>query len=449
LTRLTDTAVLVPRLAFNAVRYGMLPSGHVTISTLVREGAADLHWKAIGDALVRFTQHSGPVLTKIGQMLATRNDLLPEPVCIRLEALYARQCPMTDRQLRRVLARTFPDGPPFQTFRREPMAVGSIGQAHRAELTTGERVIVKIVRPNIARTIERELNAVELLLAIALQMPAYGGKASRTAITRALEQLGTAIRAEVDLRNEADALADFAVRFRGNPRVRIPAVYPQWSSRDVLIMEELEGEPLSAFRARAKDDPAAARRVANLAITEILSQIFEVGRFHADPHAGNLLVLPDGRLGLIDLGLTGESCEQDRKRIANAVRAFVSGDPDQLTLSLLAFGIPPADFDREAFTRDVVAVVRRHEAGIVAHVTGSMASENGKRLEQFVNDLFMVAYAHDICVPPSATLLIKTLLTIEGVARSLHPDINLVAAAIPIVLRSLTPRWLRWRFWKG
>jgi ubiquinone biosynthesis protein len=329
------------------------------------------------------------------------------------------------------------------------MAVGSIGQAHRAELTTGERVVVKIVRPNIARTIERELNAVELLLAIALQMPAYGGKASRTAITRALEQLGTAIRAEVDLRNEADALADFAVRFRGNPRVRIPAVYPQWSSRDVLIMEELEGEPLSAFRARAKDDPAAARRVANLAITEILSQIFEVGRFHADPHAGNLLVLPDGRLGLIDLGLTGESCEQDRRRIANAVRAFVSGDPDQLTLSLLAFGIPPAGFDREAFTRDVVAVVRRHEAGIVAQVTGATASENGNRLEQFVNDLFMVAYAHDICVPPSATLLIKTLLTIEGVARSLHPDINLVAAAIPIVLRSLTPRWLRWRFWTG
>jgi ubiquinone biosynthesis protein len=451
LTRLTDTAVFMPRLAFNVLRHGMLPSGHATVATLVQEGTADLHWKAIGDALVRLAQHSGPVLTKIGQMLATRNDLLPEAVCLRLEALYTRQRPMATRQLRSVLARAFPDGLPFEGFQQLPLAVGSIGQAHRAELPSGERVIVKIVRPNIAREIDRELNAVDLLLGIVLQMPGYGTKASRRAIARAVDQLSMAIRSEVDLRKEAAALADFAGRFRTNPRVRIPAVYRQWSSRDVLVMEELEGEPLSAFRARAKDDPAAAKRIANLAIREILSQIFEAGRFHADPHAGNLLVLPDGRLGLIDLGLTGESDEQDRRRIANAVRAFVSGDPDQLTRALLDFGTPPTDFDHETFQHDVIAVVRRHEAGVVAQVTGTKDSggpgASGNRLEQFVNDLFIVAYTHDIYVPPSATLLIKTLVTIEGVARSLHPDINLVGAAIPIVLRSLAPRWLRWTFW--
>jgi len=438
---------VVPGLAFSAWRHGVLPTLPSATLTLLREGLSDIHWKAIGDALVRFVQHAGPLLTKLGQILATRGDVLPDAVCVRLEALYTRQPAMRKSQLASLLKRAFPDGLPFRTFDARPIGVGSIAQVHRAELKSGERVIVKVVRPGLQREIDRDLNAAELLIALLLNVPGFSRRATQRAVAQALRDLGAALRTEVDLRHEADALEQFGKRFRTNPRVRVPIVYRRWSSANVLVMEELVGEPLSAFRARAKTDPEAARKVADLAFKEILKQVFEDGQFHADPHAGNLLILPDGRLGLIDLGLTGESGEQDRKRIARAVKAFVAGDPEALSRALLDFGTPPPDFGYEAFKAEVATVVQRNESQVVSEMTGKNGGgANG--LETLVNELFKVAHRHDLYVPPSSTLLIKTIVTIEGVARSLNPDLNVVAAAVPIVLRAMSRKWLSWKFWR-
>jgi len=318
---------------------------------------------------------------------------------------------------------------------------------HRAELKSGERVIVKLVRPGLQRDIDRDLNAAELLLGFLLKVPGVAGATTQRAVAHALRDLGAALRTEVDLRHEADSLEQFGRRMRTNPRVRVPMVYRRWSSEHVLVMEELVGESLSAFRARAKTDPDAARRVADLAFKEILKQVFEDGRFHGDPHAGNLLILPDGRLGLIDLGLTGESGEKDRRRIARAVRAFVAGDPEALSRALLDFGAPPPDFAYEAFKAEVTTVVQRNESHVVSEMTGrNGGGANG--LETLVNELFKVAHRHNLYVPPSSTLLIKTIVTIEGVARSLNPELNVVAAAVPIVLRAMSRKWLSWRFWR-
>jgi ubiquinone biosynthesis protein len=448
--RVADAVTAMPRLTFAAVRHGVLPTPASAALVLLREGPWGLPAKVIGDGLVRFAQQSGPLATKLGQVLATRSDILPEAVCVRLEALYTRQPPMSRRQLDAALRAAFPGGLPFESFDRQPLAVGSIAQVHRAELPGAGRVIVKLVRAGLKHDIDRDLNAVELLLHPLLRLPGFGRKATRLALGRALADLGAALRAEVDLRRETEALDDFGHRLRRNPRVCVPRVYREWCSQRALVMEEIGGEPLSAYRARARTDPEAARRVADLALKEILTQVFEEGRFHADPHAGNLLVLPDGRLGLIDLGLTGETRPQDRQRIARAVRAFVSGDADALTRALLDFGVPPPEFDYVAFRADVATVVRQHETEVVAQMMGRNGgpsrSQNG--LETFVNDLFRVAYRHCLYVPPSTTLLIKAVVTIEGVARSLDPDLNVVAAALPIVLRSLRPRWLKWSFWR-
>src|SRR5437762_11704 len=369
--RIAEAAVVVPGLGFNAWRYGLVPTVPSAILILLREGVSEVHWKTIGDALVRFVQHSGPLLTKLGQILATRGDVLPDAVCIRLEALYTRQPAMAKSQLDVLLKAAFREGLPFKTFEKRPIAVGSIAQVHRAELATGQRVIAKLVRPGLRA----------------------------------------------------------------------------WWSENVLVMEELAGEPLSALRGRAKTDPESGKRVAGLAFKEILKQVFEDGRFHADPHAGNLLILPDGRLGLIDLGLTGESGEKDRQRIARAVRAFVAGDPEALSRALLDFGTPPPDFGYEEFKAEVATVVQRNESLVVSEMTGrNGSSANG--LETLVNELFKVAHRHNLYVPPSSTLLIKTVVTIEGVARSLNPELNVIATAVPIVLRAMSRKWFRWKFWR-
>ena len=195
---------------------------------LLSEGPWGLPWKVIGDALVRFAQRSGPLATKLGQVLATRSDILPEAVCVRLEALYARQPAMSQRQLDAALGAAFPRGLPFETFQRQPIGVGSIAQVHRAELARGGRVVVKLVRPGLEHHIERDLNAVELLLQPLLQLPGFGSRAARLAISRALADLGAALRAEVDLRREAEALDDFGRRLRRNPRVCVPRVHWEW-----------------------------------------------------------------------------------------------------------------------------------------------------------------------------------------------------------------------------
>src|SRR5262245_44412034 len=171
--QLTDALTTAPRLAFTAVRYGVLPTPASTALVMLREGPWALPWKAIGDALVRFAQHAGPLATKVGQVLATRSDILPEAVCARLEALYSRQPPMSSRQLDAALRAAFPRGLPFASFERQPIGVGSIGQVHRAALTSGGRVIVKLVRPGLARQIDRDLNGVELILDPLLQVPGF------------------------------------------------------------------------------------------------------------------------------------------------------------------------------------------------------------------------------------------------------------------------------------
>jgi ubiquinone biosynthesis protein len=215
----------------------------------------------------------------------------------------------------------------------------------------------------------------------------------------------------------------------------VPACYREWSSREVLVLEELSGRPLS----RIRDSDPAARPTANLALRQILAQIFDEGRFHADPHAGNLFLLDDGRLGLVDLGLTGELRAEDRKRITRAARAFLSGDAETAIRTLLEFGSVSPDFDLAAFRRDVSDVLRRR---------GPHPERQPRRLEELVNDLLLVAARHEIYLPPSTTLLIKTVVTIEGVARSLDPEIDVIVTAIPIILRALTPRFLRWSTWR-
>jgi ubiquinone biosynthesis protein len=436
----------LPGLAFGALRHGILPSGLAAARTLRREGRAELHWKVLGDGLVRFLRHAGPLFTKLGQVLATRTDLLPEALCLRLESLYSEQPAMPPRELERTLRRAWGRRLPFRDFDRAPIAVGSVGQVHRARLADGAVAIVKVLRPGVRESIERDLALARSLLELWLGLPGRAHPGAGALLARALDDLGEACAREADLAQEADALREFARRFEKHPHVRVPRCFDALCSEHVLVMEELRGEPLAAWRRRARHEPEAARRIANLALGEILRQIFEDGRFHADPHAGNLLLLEDGRLGIVDLGLTGELAREDRRRIARAVRAFLARDADGLIAALLGFGTTPPDFAPEKFKEDVRKLVRTHGPRLAERLRGRAgggAAEESSSLEAFVSALFALAHRHGIHVPPATTLLIKSLVTIEGVARSLHPELDLATAAVPVVLRSLAPGWLQ------
>ncbi len=441
LQRWRRTAQVVPRLATSAVVHGVMPAGLAAAETVRKEGLSELHWKVAGDGLVRFLRGSGPVFTKFGQILATRTDLLPATVCERLESLYSRQSPMSRRDLDRALDRAYGKELPFAKLEREPLAVGSVGQVHRARLRDGRRAIVKLLRPRIEARIQCDLDSARALLPLV----AGSGGGTRRLLDQILNDLAEAYAREIDLGHEARSLQEFSRRLAGDRRVKVPECHAELSSRHVLVMEELVGEPLADYRRRAEREPEAAARVAHVALTEILRQIFEHGHFHADPHGGNLLVLEDGRLGVVDLGLTGELGPEDRRRIGRAVRAFLSRDADAVIEALLGFGSAPPDFDAQRFRQDVEAVVRNKAQRLARRLGGREAGgRDSNALDEFVTDLFGVAHAHGVYVPPSSTLLVKTLVTIEGVARSLHPALDLKTAVLPVVLRSLAPRWMRW-----
>jgi ubiquinone biosynthesis protein len=438
-----DVGLVLSRLTLVALRRGVLPSGLASLRVLVREGRDDLHWKVLGDALARVLEDAGPLATKLGQVLATRSDLVPEPLCARLEVLFERQRPMSRAQLEQSLREAYGESLPFE-LDVYPLGTGSVGQVHKARLGTGERVVVKVLRPGVAKAIERDLQAARLLLPFVVPLALRGARGvepdlplAQRLLERALDDLAAGFRRETDLLAEADALLEFRERLARNPQVTVPLCHRELCRPHVLVMEALEGESLASFRARAKDDPEAAKRIASLALKEILQQVFEDGRFHADPHAGNLLVLPDGRLGIVDLGLTAEFGPAQRSAITQAVRAFLARDPRRVIGALLALGTTPPSFQPESFEKDVLAAV------------GAPAGAGPNRLERLVNDLLAIARRHEVEIPESTTLLVKALVTIEGVARSLDPDLDLARAALPVIIHALRPRWLdKLAFWR-
>lgn len=444
----------LPRLWLSFQLNGTLRAPVDAARLLANEGSAALGAKLLGDALVRTFRDSGPVLIKVGQMLAGRPDLLPPELCLRLEALYAKQPSMPARALRALRTRAWPQGNPLASLEERAFACGSIGQVHRGVAPDGSKVVVKFRRPGVAAAIDRDIAAARSVLNLARRAGLLPSDALAFSLERALEDLRSAFESELDFRAEARNISEFRERFKANPRVAVPRCYEEWSGEEVLVMEELEGEPLSAFRARAARDPAAAKRAASLALTEILKQIFADGRFHADPHAGNLLILPDGRLGLIDLGLTGELSNADRDNIGRAIRAFLARDAEAVFDALLSFGTVPELFDKRAFQAEIRAIVGKHKRSVLGQVGLSAAAraslkeeapqESGTGgLDAFVGELFQAAHRHQILIPRSATLLVKSLVTIEGVAKSLDPQLNLAAAAGPVVAKALAGRWLK------
>lgn len=423
------------KVVFLSMRYGLLPLGLRTLKTIKKEGSQDLHWKILGDSLVNIFHHSGPVLTKLGQVLATRHDLLPKPICERLEILFNSIPPMTNRELKSILNKNFKNKKPFMEFNYVPIGVGSIGQAHYAKLKNGQSVIVKVLRPGVIQLIDRDLRALKAFSKLIIPP-----RRKNQFYFQMIDQLGDSMRNEIDLKKEAKSLIYFKKSLKKNKKVYVPECFFHLCTREVLVMEEIKGVPISTLK--NTNDLKIRKQIAQLALEEILRQIFEVGYFHADPHGGNLLLMENGLLGIIDLGLTGKFEKKERRILAHAVKALIKKDSDQLVKSLLEFGILPKKFDLSNFKKDIKNAVQEKKGELVGHLKG----ESQIPLDHFINELFQIAFNHGIHVPSSTVLLIKTLVTIEGVARSLDPELNVVKIAAPVVVKSIALSWLK--FWK-
>ena len=363
----------------------------------------------------------GPTFVKMGQLLSNRPDLLPEELLIELRKL---QDGVPGFSYAEVEAQIFGEfGRPvtelFASFDPLPVASASIAQVHRATLANGTRVAVKILRPGIEGQIKNDMEILGHL------GPWFEKLILRSDVidTRSiLQEFARTMEKELDFHNEALYLEKFAANFRDDPDILVPRLYRDLCGARVLVMDYVDGihpQDWEAYRRHRLDRTAIAKKGAQL----LLKQVFVHGFFHADPHPGNLLILPDGRICFLDFGMMGIIFDRYRDKLAQMLLAVSQADAKGLTTALLELSQNPDPEDTSALEEDVFVVLETFSHVPLAEVD----------LTAFLERTMTVVLRHRLAMPPSLYLLLKSLLTIEGFARQLDPKFDLIAEVEPFV----------------
>ncbi|MCL6594883.1 MAG: AarF/ABC1/UbiB kinase family protein [Firmicutes bacterium] len=367
----------------------------------------------------RLLEDLGPTFVKLGQLLSTRPDLVSADILRELEHLQDHVPPEPAAAVRRVVEGELGQKVEelFASFRWEPIAAASLGQVHAATLPDGSHVVVKVQRPGVEPTIQADLailgDVLRLLGRAANLRDLYDPEAL-------VDEFARGLRAELDYAREGRNAERLRSLLPPGARVVVPRVIWPYTRRRVLTLEAIEGlKPTDPERLRqAGHDPSDVARTLARAI---LHMVFHDGFFHADPHPGNVAVLPNGRLVLYDFGMVGRLTEDMREAFGDLSVALLRGDTEAVVDAVVSLGALPPDLDHTRLVRDVEELRDRYYE--VPLRTLNMG--------QIVQDIFGLAYRHHIRIPTDFTLLGKCLVTLEGVIQTLDPDLSMVELARP------------------
>ena len=391
-------------------------------------GASGGRSASLARSLSRALDRSGVVFVKFGQALSTRRDLLPPEFIAELGHLQDRVSPVPWTQIEQMLQAELGGTGAFAQIDREPLAAASIAQVHAATLRTGERVVVKVLRPGVTSLVERDLDIIGRL---ARRLQARAPWARALGVVTLADGFAAALREELDFRAEARNLAAVSAAAGrpgqdgqegqqgrdGRADVVIPAAYHDLSTRQVLVMQRLDGVAVSQAGPALADGSIDRQQLARSLFDTVLRQIVIDGVFHADPHPGNILLLTDGRLGLIDFGSVGRLDSELRAALQRLLLALDRRDPVALTDALLEVTARPDTLDEQALERAVGALLVRHlSAGQAPDAT-------------MFAELFRLVARHELAVPPEFAATFRALATLEGGLRLLSPDFDIVAEA--------------------
>ncbi|HMO86340.1 MAG TPA: AarF/UbiB family protein, partial [Lacipirellulaceae bacterium] len=372
----------------------------------------------------------GPTFIKLGQVMSTRPDLISAELAEELEKLqtevpadsFEAVAALIEQELGQPLHSLFLD------FCETPVASASIGQVHRARLQTGEDVAVKVQRRDIGRVVRVDLDILQGLAQLAEMLPDLQGYRPQATV----DEFQRALRRELDFDRERRNLEEFGRRFAASPLVRVPRSYPQLSTDRVLVMEWLEGTPMSSPAAVARsgvDLQAAARHGASL----YLEMILRHGLYHADPHPGNLLLMSDGAIGLLDYGNVGRIDETLREDIEELLLAIVDQDSRGVGEIVMRVGATPPDLNEAALNVDLTDFVAQY---------GNQSVERFE-VASALREMTEIVRRHHIVLPASMTMLLKVLVMLEGSARRLAPTFSLIQVLEPyrssMLARRLSP----------
>ncbi|MEW6130524.1 MAG: AarF/ABC1/UbiB kinase family protein [Acidobacteriota bacterium] len=365
--------------------------------------------------------HLGPTFIKVGQMLATRADLLPIEYVDELSFLQDRVPPFSNHQAMAIIERELgrPVNEVFAEIGEQPVASASLGQVYRAKLHTGEIVAVKVQRPNLETAVSYDL---ELLRWIARFMAHYPKLFPGTDWLGAIDEFDRVIHEEMDYSREASNAEQFKHNFREWRTIHVPLIYRAFSRRRLIVMEFITGTKvtdLDELRQRGH----SPRRLNELIYRSYFKQLFEDGFFHADPHPGNLLVMADGRLAIFDFGMVGRVSDIVQRKIIEAFFHLYNRDEQGLVQDMIDLGFLAPEADAVAI-RAVVADVMKRKLNLRLKEV---------RFKELTYDLAPVIYQHPITTPSHFTYLMRALMTLEGVSIVMNPDFNFFEVAKPYV----------------
>ncbi len=367
----------------------------------------------------------GPTFVKLGQVLSTRADLLPQDFIRELSELQDQVPPFPFADVRaeveRSLGRALDDA--FSAFDETPLASASIAQVHRAATRAGVEVIVKVQRPGIRARIEAD---VEILYVLARFLESVVEETRLSSPMALVEEFEKAILGELDFAREAANVTLFRQTNEGRPYVVVPHVVEHLSSPTVLTLERLDGPKITEIDPEKHDRAALTKNLVELAFV----QLFEDGLFHGDPHPGNLLVLDGNRIGLIDLGLVGRLSRPMQETLIVLCLAVALKDASTLARQLYKVGVGTERVSLADLRGDIQTVLDRY-AGARLDAIDS---------KSLLGDLLDLAQRHRIQIPREYAVLAKAAVTIEGVVRRLSPRIDILEMALPYARRLLVDR---------
>lgn len=360
----------------------------------------------------------GPTFIKFGQLVSMRPDLIPDEYIRELEKLQDEVpieeietiVKIIENELGMSTAELFAD------FDHRPIAAGSLSQVHRAVLgETGELVAVKVRRPRIGERIKTDLAILEWFAEAAQK---NFDELKNYNLPEFVEELRRTIMRELDFEREARNMAEFRRFMLGNDTITSPRVFMRYTTKRVLTMELVEGRKPN----RLKADAQLRRKLAGVMLNAYTKMVFERGFFHADPHAGNVLVV-NGKLYLLDWGMTGRLTRNMRLMLLMVLVAVLESNEERvLKLAIKAFGVTGVN-NRELLARDVLELIEEFNGRTSAN----------KSIGQLLINLVTLFRQYQIVIPPQYVLVSRALLIAEGLSRMLHPGIDVVAVIGPYV----------------
>jgi ubiquinone biosynthesis protein len=369
----------------------------------------------------------GPTFIKLGQLLSTRPDVLPSHWVEELESLQDACPPLAMDEVRGEIERGLgrPVEELFASLDETPLASASIAQVHRAVTHDGEPVVVKVQRPRIREQIDSDL---ALLHYLARLLEAVIEETGIYTPTGVIEEFDRTVHEELDFSNEARNARAMRDAAEGRDFIVIPRVHDALSTATVLTLDYVAGTKISDVRAQNGHD---VERVARNLIEASFRQLFEDGLFHGDPHPGNLLVLDDDRIALIDFGLVGRLTRAQQEALVTLIVAVALRDPDTVARILNRIGVPESHTPIAEFRDDIRSILDRYLGLSLDEI----------RTATLLRDLLDLAIRHRIRIPKEYAVLAKASITIEGIIRRLYPKLDILQIGLPYAKELLFSRF--------